>query len=151
MKIFCKSKSQSVKKGKPKSLQPVIPAGQLVNKVGKYIYKHLDGAFKYKVTGNTNDVYITVLYAIPANLVKKFNLTEDKYKDVHEMTLDLNITTYSNKIRVNIIEISPEEKTIGYDLYPPEKLQDLLQARELIFDKVKKRICKEYEDWDFIF
>lgn len=138
------------KSGKPKNIQPVIPATQLVNKVGKYLYKHLDGGFKYKTSSNMCDVYVTLLYAIPPKLMKVYNL-DSKYGDVHEMTLDLNITTYQNKIRVNVIEVTPEERTLGFDVFPPEKLQDLQSAKEMIFEKVCKRVSKAYEDWDFLF
>lgn len=136
---------------KTKSVQPVVPAGQLVNRVGKYLYKHLDGAFKFKISGNTYDVWMTVLYQIPPRLVKIYKLDNPKYLDVNEMTLNLNITTYQNKIRVNVIEVTPEEKTIGFDVFPPEKLQDLRQAYELIYNKVVKRVSKEFEDFEFLF
>lgn len=138
---------QASKHAKNNYVDPVIPAGQLVNKIGKYIYKHLDGAYKFEKTPNVCDVYITVLYSIPANIAKTYNIDAE----LHEMTLNLNITTYQNKIRVNIIEMTPEECTIGFDVFPPEKLQDLNDALDLIYEKVKKRISKRYEDWDFIF
>lgn len=138
-------------KASPKTAQPVIPASQLVGRVGKYIYKHLDGAFKCKSTGNTYDVWITVLYQIPPRLVEKYKLTDPKYLDVNEITVNLNITTYQNKLRVNVIEVTPEEKTLGCDVIPPDKLQDLKQAYDLIYSKVIKRITKEFADFDFLF
>lgn len=133
------------------NVQPVLPAGQLVNKIGKYLYKHLDGAFKFNVSSNTYDVYITVLYQIPSDLLELYTLNKSIYEKVNEMTLNLNITTYQNKIRVNIIEVTPEEKTIGFDVFPPDKLQDTRQACELIYNKVVKRVSKEFEDFEFLF
>lgn len=138
MIITCKSET---------IVKPVIPAAQLVNKVGKYIYEHLDGAYKLVKTANTCDVYITILYSIPSDIVKRYGLEAG----VHEMTLNLSITHYQNKIRVNIYEMSPEECTIGFDLFPPGKLQDLEVARDLIYSKVRKRIEKYYDGWEFIF
>ena len=127
--------------------EPVIPAGQLVNILGKYLYKHLDGAYKFEKGSNMCDVYVTVLFSIPADIARKYKLKAG----VNEMTLDLNITTYQNKIRLNITEITPEECTIGFDTFPPEKLQNLNDALNLVYEKVKKRVSKRYEDWDFIF
>lgn len=141
MKIYCS--------GKP--TQPVIPASQLVGRIGKYLYKHIDGAFKFKSSSNMYDVWITVLYQIPPRLVEKYKLTDPKYLDVNEMTVNINITTYQNKIRVNVIEVTPEEKTLGCNVIPPNKLQDLKQAFDLIMLKVRTRLIKEFSDFDFIF
>lgn len=121
------------------STQQKLSANQQVNRVGKYIYKNLDGAFKFKTSSNMCDVYITLLYEVPSS------------NDVKEMTLDLNITTYQNKLRVNIIELTPQERTIGYDLYKPEDLMNLEEAKKTILQKVIKRISKAYEDYNFLF
>lgn len=121
------------------STQQKLSANQQVNRVGKYIYKNLDGAFKFKTSSNTCDVYITLLYEVPGS------------NDVKEMTLDLNITTYQNKLRVNIIELTPQERTIGYDLYKPEDLMNLEEAKKTILQKVIKRISKAYEGYNFLF
>lgn len=121
------------------STQQKLSANQQVNRVGKYIYKNLDGAFKFKTSSNMCDVYITLLYEVPGS------------NDVKEMTLDLNITTYQNKLRVNIIELTPQERTIGYDLYKPEDLMNLEEAKKTILQKVIKRISKAYEGYNFLF
>lgn len=126
-----------------------LPASTIVNRVGKYLYNHLDGAFKFQTSSNTFDVYTTVLYQLPryAQIPGK----GPKYNDVHEMVLNLSITTYVNKVRVNIIEVSPEEKTIGFDVYEPSVLMDLEEAKRIIFQKVCKRISKAYQDYYFLF
>lgn len=129
--------------------KPKLAASQQVNRVGKYLYKHLDGAFKIKNSSNTCDIYSTVLYQIP--YLKRIPGKGKEYNDVHEMTINLNITTYQNKVRINIIEMDPNERTIGYDLYKPEVLEDLDFACKLIYQKVCKRISKAYEDYDFLF
>lgn len=128
-------------------LQPA----QLVNKLGKFMYKHLDGAFDIKNTSNTCDVYVTILYAIPREIIELYKIYDPKYSEVNEMTIDINLTTYQNKIRVNTIEKTPEEKTLGFDLFPPDKLEDLNKALELVYTKVCRRIEKEFEDFEFIF
>lgn len=127
-----------------KKLQP----GQQVNKVGQYLYKHLDGAFKIEKTGNMCDVYFMILYEVP-RLQRRFGHPEDR--NLNEMHINLNITTYQNKIRVNVIEVSPEEKTLGCYVFNPEVMEDLYEAKKLIYNKVVKRVSKVYEDYDFVF
>lgn len=136
MKIECKS-NQS------------LSANQQVNRVGKFLYKHIDGAFNYKKSSNMYDVYMTILYQLPVD--KQDEAKGKEFNDLHEMTLDINITTYMNKVRVNLIEMTPEEKTIGYDLYEPEKLEDLVKASETILKKIQKRISREFREYDFLF
>ena len=134
MRILCKSNNTK------------LQAGQQVNRVGKYLYKNLDGAFNIRYSSNMCDVYLTLLYQLP---VSDRKTSQDE--EVQEMTLDLNITTYQNKVRVNIIEISPEERTIGFDVYSPELMINLKEASQMIFSKVVKKISKAYQEYDFIF
>ena len=133
MKIYIKS-----------AVQNQIPASKQVNRVGKYLYNHLDGAFKYHISGNMYDVYCTLLYQLKPECGGEIN-------DVHEMTIDINITTYQNKIRINTIEMTPEERTLGYDLMKPEDMVDLKQAQEIILWKVGNRIRKAYKDYLILF
>lgn len=138
MRIFCKS-------NKP---QKVIPASTQVNKVGEYLYKQLDGAFKIEKTGNMCDVYFMLLYEVP-RLQRRFGHPEDR--NLNEMHINLNITTYQNKIRVNVLEVTPEERTLGCYTFAPEVMQDLPNAKKLIYNKVVTRVSKVYEDYDFVF
>lgn len=117
--------------------QQVLPASKQVNRVGKYLYKFFKG-IKYTTSSNMCDVYITLLYAEPGS------------NDVQEIILDINITTYQNKIRVNIIEVTPQERTIGFDLYTSEEIMNLQEASKKIYQKILKRVSKAYEDFDFL-
>lgn len=135
MRILCNNR---------KKLEP----GQQVNKVGQYLYKNIDGAFKIEKTGNMCDVYFMILYEVP-RLQRRFGHPEDR--KLNEMHINLNITTYQNKIRVNVIEVSPEERTLGCYTFSPEVMEDLPNAKKLIYDKVVKRVAKVYEDYDFVF
>ena len=125
MKILCKSNM-------------TLSANQQVNRVGKYLYKNIDGAFKYKTSSNTCDVYFTLLYQLPLDMQEPDKGKE--YNDVHEITVDINITTYQNKVRVNVIEMTPMQRTLGYDLYEPYILEDLENAKKRIFNKIIKRV-----------
>lgn len=123
-----------------------LKSNQMVNALGKYLYNHIDGAFKIKNTGNTCDVWMTLLYAVPTEELQKGDV-----QDVHEMTLNLSITTYQNKIRVNILEVTPNEKTLACQVYKPEQLEDFALATKVIFDKIIKRVEKVYEDFEILY
>ena len=116
-----------------------MDANQQVNRLGKCLYKYLDSAFKYTTSSNTCDVYFMLLYQIPGQL------------DVQEMSIDISITTYQNKIRVNVIEISPEEKTLDCQVYTPEQLEDFSLATKVIFNKIIKRVEKVYQDFEILY
>lgn len=127
----------------------MIAASKLVNQLGKYLYKHIDGAYEYEKSPNTFDIYMTVYYQVPQLSDKPGRGIT--YSDIYEMDLNLNLTTYSNKIRMNIIEISPEEQTVGFDVIPPEKLEDLPAAQNLILSRVEKRLRKYFDGYEFLF
>lgn len=127
-----------------KSTQTQIPASQQVNRVGKYLYKHLDGAYEFRKSGNMYDVYCTLLY----ELKEEYGGTKN---DVQEMTININITTYQNKLRINTIEMTPQERTLGFDLMKPEELVDLQTAMAIIQRKVGNRIRKAYKEYIVLF
>ena len=124
---------------------PKYQGGQAVNIVGRYLFKHIDGAYNFKKGANTYDVYFTVLYQL------KEDYRTDKDHDMHEMNINISITTYSDKLRMNIIEISPREKTLGFNTFSLSKFDDLQAGYELVMRAIQKRLQKEYEDYDFIF
>ncbi len=128
-----------------------LQANQLINKIGNYLYRHIDSAYKFEKKANMYEVYFTVFYEIPEEIRRIYKLSEPEYAKVNEMNINLNITTYQNKIRVDTIEVTPEEATLGFDLFPPEKLQDLNSALELVMDKVQRRIQRRFKDFEFIF
>lgn len=124
-----------------------MQASQKVNTIGRYLYKHIESAYDFKKSANMFDIYFTVYYQLSEEN-RYEGITDDNF---HEMNINMNITTYQNKIRINIIEISPKEITIGYDLYTPEKLENLPEAYNLIWNRFIKRMNKYYKDYDFIF
>lgn len=137
MKIFCKN------------TQLPMPANQQVKRVGKYLYKNIDGAFTFKSSSNTFDIWFTLLYQLPR--LQRIPGKGKEYNDVHEMTVNINITTYQNKIRVNTIEVTPQARTLGFDVFKPEELTNLAEAKELILDKIRHRIHKAYIEYDILF
>lgn len=131
-----------------------MQAGQKVNTIAKYIKKHVDGAYKLTFNpGMTADVYITIYYDIPSearDIMKKYG-AEPKQQGVESMDIDINITSYQNKIRINVIRMDDNEKTLGHFVIKPEDIKDVYSVVEDIKDKVASFIEKEYADYDFVF
>lgn len=126
-----------------------IPISQQINKIGKYLYKNLGGAKSIEISPNMCDVYFYILYQLPYE--KQFVRNEPEVnKKIHEMLIDVNITTYRNQIRVNTIEVTPEEKTLGFDLFDPAISQNLEYAKNAIFDRIVKRVSRAYKDYNFL-
>ena len=126
--------------------QQILPASKQVKRIGQYLYKHIDGAYDFKSSSNNYDVYFLLLYEL-----KKELREPGKNYSVQEMRININVTTYQNKVRINIIELTPKERTIGFDIYTPEKVQDLQKAYPVIMEKIYKRIYKAYEDYYFLY
>ena len=122
--------------------------GSIVNRVGTYLKNNIDGAYNLKKSSNTCDVYMMVLYQIPQEN-RRPNNREDE--EMLEMDLDINVVGYDNKIRVNVIEVSESEKTLGSYTYKKEQLEDLEKLKDSILDKIQKKLIKEYSDYDFVF
>lgn len=126
----------------------LMSTSKLVTSIGKYIYKNVEGAISQKSMPNSYEVRILVLYEIP-KLQRRVGYKEDQ--DLNEMIINLNLTTYKNKIRVNLIEETPEEQTLGYDLYEPDKLMNPSIARDRILEKVYTRLKKRFSEYEFVF
>lgn len=125
-----------------------MQGGQYVNKVGRYLYEHLDGAFKVDKSPNMYDIWLTLLYQIPSEYLTE---SEKEDVDVQELTINLNVTTYDDKLRVNIIVEDEYEKTIGTKTFSFAKLDNLEWLRLEILKFIRKKLEKEYEDYDFYF
>lgn len=130
--------------------KPHMATQQQINRVGNYLFKNIDGAFKYEKTGNMYDLYFRLLYEVP-KMERIPGKAKEGYNDVHEMIMNLNITTYKEKLRMNLIEMSPEEKTLGHKVVPPDKLEDLSNLKAFLWDWILKRLTKEYQGYEFIY
>lgn len=122
---------------------------QKINQLGKYLYKNIDSAYEIDYGPQRVDIYFIVYYQYsvysPDPKIKK------TYSDTYEMHININLTCYSHKIRVNIIELSPDEMTLGQMILPEKKLDDLESGRELIESRIRKYINKYYEEYEFIY
>lgn len=126
-----------------------IPIEQLVNRIGKYLNKNLDGVYKFKIGNSEVNLYLVVYYQIP--MLSKRPGEGKTLSDLYEMNFNLNLTSYANKIRVNLIEIAPDEQTVGHFVLDSSQVQDMLVARKIIVDKLIKIINKKFEGYEFIF
>lgn len=128
----------------------IVPIQQQINRVGAFLYKNIDGAYKFEKTANMYDLYFLMLYEVP-KMERIPGKAKEGYNDTHEMRLNLNITTYQNKIRVNLIEITPEERTLGHTVIQPDKTEDLHMLKQFIQNWILGRLKKFYADYEFIY
>ena len=124
------------------------------------MFKNLAGATSFKKSSNTFEINTIVLYQIPLDIKKKYNLPDDETTDVQEMNLNLNITTYQNKLRFNIIEETPDALTLGckvinLGLQKYQKAKTNQQLFELVMNDLQKYIYqsleKRYSDYEFLY
>ena len=123
-----------------------LQSGQIVNSVGRYLYKHIDTAYRIENHANEVDIYFEIAY----ELLPEYRKTSDD-EEVNVMSININITTYQNKIRVNVIEVSPKERTLGYILIPPEKFKDMNEGMKLVLAKVQNKVAKSFKEYEFYF
>lgn len=123
-----------------------LQAGQIVNSVGRYLYKHIDTAYDMKKSPNMVDIYFEIAYQL---LPEYRKVKEDE--EAHVMSININVTTYQNKIRVNVIEVSPEERTLGFDVFKPELFENMNEGMKIVLDKVRKRIKRAFKEYEFYF
>ena len=115
-------------------------SGTIVNKVGKYLNKHIDGAYKITFKSMTCEVLMRMYYQV-----------EGDPDTFNEMNFEISITSYQNKVRVNLTEITDMEKTIGQIILRDEELKDLSLAQKRILSTLRRAIEKEYKDYIFVY
>ena len=128
------------------SVQTKLQAGQIVNSIGQYLYKHIDTAYSMKKSPNTVDVYFEIAY----ELLPEYRLNKGD-EETHVMSININITTYQDKIRVNVIEVSPEERTLGFDTFKLDVFENMSEGMELVLAKVRNRMKKAFTEYEFYF
>ena len=121
----------------------------IIRNVSKYIYKHIGDPVKYTTRPQSISVFFTIYYQIP--IAGDRPGSPMQYGDVYDMIIEMNLVTYANKIRVNILEISPEEYTIGHKVYDPDEFLNVSELQSLIIDDTYTAIKKRFEDYEFIF
>ena len=121
-------------------------APSYIKPVGKYINKVIDGAYKIEFKSNMCIVYMRMYYQIPSRY-------QDQGADMSlkEMRFIINITSYANKLRINLTEDTEYEKTIGQLILAEDDLKDLNTIKYKVMKMIRKSIAKEYEGYEFIY
>lgn len=150
-KLTIENKKSQARRTADPTWQEILkkPVNQIVNVVGKYLYNTIDSAYNIKTTTNTCDVYMTVYYQTPQLSIRPGR--KATYSDMYEMNIDISLTTYQNKLRMNLIVLDPEEETLDFSVWAPEKLRDLEDAKTRILTRVEKILVKYFDGYEFIF
>lgn len=127
-----------------------FPRGTLVNKLGEYLYKELDSAYKFNKSPNLYELYLEAYYQIP--IYPEHPQDKIRYDDeIKTMKILISLTQYDEKIRINIIELGKYEPTIAHKTYKIEKLETLSKARTIIEKLTKDSLTKYFKDYEFLF
>jgi len=130
-------------------MTPKIPVNQQINKLGKYLKKHIDGAYSMKISANMCDVYVSLYYQY--SILPDRPGDEMRMSDLFEMKFNINITTYANKLRINLIEVHPDEQTIGHFVIDENTSQDIVATYGLTIKKIRNLLSKHFDGYEFIF
>lgn len=127
-----------------------------VKSLGKYLFKNLPSSVDFRFANNTFEIDLEVLYQIPVDIIKTYGLDEET-RDVRTLKITISLTSYSNKIRINLIENSEDEKTLGHTTIDMSKYNDVSSQEffKVAMDKIQKFIKRRLEtiftDYDFLF
>lgn len=132
-RVLCRKSSNKPQEG-----------GQYVNTISNYLYRHIDTSYNQKHSSNMSDVYFQVYYQM---------IQPDDTLDstLQEMNIDLNITTYRDKIRINVLELTPDEFTLGMKTFTYKDNMNLAKLMTDVLQYVDKRLTKCYSDREFVY
>lgn len=118
--------------------------GQYVNTISNYLYRHIDTSYNQQNSANMSDVYFQVYYQM---------INDDGTLDenLQQMNIDLNITTYQDKIRINVLELTPDEFTLGMKTFTYKNDMNLDKLLSDMLSYVDKRLNKCYSDREFVY
>lgn len=141
MYILCKSNKQ-----------PIINLPSIAKGCAKYVYKNLDGAFEIYKDSQGWIVYSTILYQIPKEVADRYGMDESKFNTVNELDVRIDFKTYADKLRVEVIELKPDEKTIGFKTFKDATFNNIQDGyKKTVMAFVVKSINKEFEGFDILF
>lgn len=150
-----------------------LPLPSQVKRLGKYLKDNLSGVYSVKEPPNEYIIYTTVLYTISESarrdisehiqklkeLYEPYTLPEEVKQDIHEsekrlkeatdnvyeMNIYLNITTYGQYIRINIIQLDEYEVTLGFLRLEPKELMSLPYCKDKLLNYTKRVIERKYK------
>ena len=129
--------------------------GNKVESVGSGIIFSASETGYYAITNNhvlykENSSYIFEKYEIYDCYNNVYRGTIS-YSDVNSMKFNINLTTYQNKIRVNLIEIEPQDRPVSYRTYDTSKHQTVQSLSSMILKDIRNTLNNYYEGYEFIF
>ena len=148
MKILAKTKF-----GKNDEYYNRLPLPSKVKRLGKYLKDHLAGVYNIKEPPNEYIIYDTILYQIKKSLrqeMKKYPELEGIEEKIYEKNYYFNITTYSQYIRINVIQLDENEKTVGYLRLDQKDLISLPYCKKKLLNYVRRVIGKEHQGYDIL-
>lgn len=121
------------------------------NSCAKSLYKKLDGAYDIKIGSTTADIKSTILYQIPVEISDRYNLPKDTRDTVNEMDVRISFATYSDKLRVEVIQLAPEEYTMGFKTFNSSTFDNTQVGIQKVIKWVKSVIEKQYNGYEVLF
>lgn len=100
-----------------------------VKAVGKYLYRHLDGTTNLDISKGTEAI-VWLEYISDEGVIYEFRT---------------DITTYSNKLRVNLFETSTNPvKPISHKVYDEKTFVNINNGMHKVLSDIEKIIAKKY-------
>jgi hypothetical protein len=125
-----------------------------VERLGKFLKKNLTGVYKVETPSNQYVIYTTLLYQVPLELRKKMRMYFKEFKgaeeDIYEANVYFNITTYKQKIRVNIILLNKDEPTLGFLIFTNEDLMSLPACKDRLLDYTYEKITAYFANYEVL-
>ncbi len=117
-----------------------IDLGKLVNKLGKSLKNSIDGVYAIQFMPNTCRLKMRMYYQLIDD--------SDSFRELH---LFIDITTYQNKLRINITEDTSDEQTIGQVILTQEQATNLKLVKNKVLNCIDKSIAKKFEKYDYLY
>lgn len=131
-----------------------LPLPSQVKRLGEFLSnkKNLSGVYKVKQPPNEYVIYTTIMYQLPLELRKKMRQYSEKLhgieEDVYTADVYINITTYSQYIRLNVILLNDGEETLGFLRLDRVDLMSLPDCKQKLIDFIYKKIIKKFEKYE---
>ena len=127
----------------------MLTGSQIVNGLGKFFKKHLTGSGIIEKRSNDCTVIIPLSYKVkPENDALDDVISCDTHDEMGTITVEISITTYDNKIRVNIFN---GDLTIDHKTYNIALFNDYETECIKILNYSKKKIINKFPQYDFQF
>lgn len=132
-----------------------LPLPSQVKRLGEYLRKRKDKiteVYKVEQPPNQYAIYMTIMYQIPLELRQKMRKYANELhgieEDVYTANVYINITTYKQYIRMNVILLNDGEETLGFLRLDRMDLMSLPDCKQKLLDYIYEKILKKFKDYD---